>query len=379
VTPTPEPGVGAKSLELHRSSIVVDSMGPPGPSVFTPDMLERLDELASSGISSAEAILDMEHLTDQQVLRGDLPGFWEGWEESGVDVSSVTIGAFGPRSFTYENAIRDISRWTRKFDAVDRFLKVTDADGIERAHAERRQGIILNFQNTDHFGGDLDTLAEFSDLGVRIIQLTYNARNLVGDGCTERNPSGLSNYGLQVVKAMNELGILIDVSHCSHPTAFDAIEASEKPIAITHGFARELNPHDRGASDDLLRAVGDRGYVGIVCVPFFLTSDPDCTLDHFIRHVDHVSGLIGADHVGIGTDWAPPVPPRLQEMLTIEVQRIGFRPEHRVDWSATIKDLDRYVDYPNITRALVEHGYTDDEVRGFLGGNFLRIFREVVG
>jgi len=140
-----------------------------------------------------------------------------------------------------------------------------------------------------------------------------------------------------------------------------------------------LHPHDRAASDDLIRAVGDRGYVGIVCVLFFLTTDPDVTLDHFLRHVDHVAGLVGADHVGIGTDWAPPVPTRLQAMLAAEVERIGFRPEHRVDWSATIKDLDRYEDWPNITRALVEHGYSDDEVRGFLGANFERVFRDVVG
>jgi membrane dipeptidase len=160
----------------------------------------------------------------------------------------------------------------------------------------------------------------------------------------------------------------------------DAVEVSRDPVAITHGFAHELNPHDRGASDELIRAIGaSGGYVGIVLVPFFLTADPDVTLDHFLRHVDHVASLIGIEHVGVGSDWAPPVPPRLQQVLAEEVARIGFRPEHRVDWSATIKEIDAWEDWPSVTRALLEHGYSEDEVRGIVGGNFLRVFEAVVG
>ncbi len=318
-------------VAIHRSSLVVDTMGPPGPSVFTPDMLARLDGLAAAGAAPAAALDEMELAADEALLLGELNGFWEGWDASGVDVSSVTIGAFGEVPFSRDNALRDLARWTRKFDMLAGYVKVTTADDMREAQTSGRRGIILNFQNTTHFGEDLDELARFHDLGVRIMQLTYNARNLVGDGCTERNPSGLSHLGLDVVAAMNDIGILIDVSHCSHRTAMDAAVASREPIAITHGFAEALNRHDRGAADDLIRAVGEEGYVGIVCVPFFLTADPDVTLDHFLRHVDHVANLVGIDHVGIGTDWAPPVPPRLQAMLTAEVERIGFRPEHRVD------------------------------------------------
>lgn len=364
---------------LHRESIVIDTMGPPGPSVHTPAMLALLDELAAKEVPSALAIDAMELAADEEVLAGTLEGFWEGWERSGVTVSSTTIGAFGDRPFTYSNAVRDLARWTRKFDSLERFVKVTRAADIERAHAEGKTGIIINFQNTTHFGDDLGKLEEFYDLGVRIIQLTYNARNLVGDGCTERNPGGLSNFGISVVKRMNDLGILVDVAHCSRPTQLDAVEASERPIAITHGFAKAINDHDRGAPDDVIEAVGERGYVGIVCVPFFLTTDSVARLEHFVRHVDHVAGLIGVDHVGIGTDWAPPVPKQLQAMLTAEVARIGFRPEHRVDWAATIEELPDYSDWPSITGALLERGFTGDEVRGIIGGNFLRIFAEVVG
>jgi membrane dipeptidase len=365
---------------LHRESLVVDTMGPPGPSLHSEKMLARLDELVAEGAQPARTIDEMERMADEAVINGELDGFWEGWERSGVDVSSVTLGAFGPLPFTYENAMRDITRWQRKFDALDRFVHVRSAADAERAHEAIKHGIILNFQNTEHFGDDLGRLEDFYELGIRIIQLTYNGHNLVGDGCTQADPSGLSLFGVEVVKRMNELGILIDVSHCSEPTSLDAVKASEKPVAITHGFSRTLNPHDRGASDDLLRAVANNGgYVGIVLVPFFLTTESRVTLDHFLKHVDYVAGLIGVDHVGIGTDWAPPVPPQLQTLLTEEVRRIGFRSEHRVDWGATIDELPDWTDWPNITRALVAQGYSDNEVRGIVGGNFLRTLRDVVG
>ncbi len=369
----------ADAEALHRASVVVDTMGPPGPSVFTKSMLARLDELSAEGVAPAAAIDEIELRADQALLAGELDGFWEGWERAGVNVTSVTLGAFGSHPFSYDNAVRDLARWTHKFDVLESYLKVTKAAHAERAHAEGKRGVILNFQNTAHFGEDLGRLERFYDLGVRIIQLTYNARNLVGDGCTERNPSGLSRYGIQVVERMNELGILVDVSHCAERTSLDAVEASEEPIAITHGFAKALNEHDRGASDELIRAVGERGYVGVVLVPFFLTTDPKVTLEHFVRHVEHIANLVGIEHVGVGTDWAPPVPTQLQAMLTEEVRRIGFRPEHRVDWGATIEELDDWTDWPNITRALVEHGFSPDEVRGIVGGNFLKTFREVCG
>lgn len=368
----------SNAARLHREALVVDTMGPPGPSIHTGRMLAQLDELGDT--DPALAIDAMELAADRELLDGTLDGFWEGWQRSGVDVSSVTIGAFGARPFSYDNAIRDIARWTRKFDALDGFVKVTGAADAERAHAEGRVGVILNFQNTTHFGDDLEVLERFHALGVRIVQLTYNGRNLVGDGCTERNPGGLSLFGQQVVRRMNELGILIDVSHCSRATALDAVEASRHPIAITHGFARALNDHDRGADDDVIRAVAaGGGYIGIVCVPFFLSTEPEVCLEHLMRHVDHVAGLVGIEHTGIGTDWAPPVPERLQAMLTRGVAEIGFRPEHRVDWGATITELADYTDWPRITGALLAHGLREEEITGVLGRNFLRVFAEVVG
>jgi membrane dipeptidase len=191
----------------------------------------------------------------------------------------------------------------------------------------------MNLQNTTYIDDELDKLELFYELGIRIIQLTYNQRSLVGDGCTERNPSGLSYFGLQVVRHMNDIGVLIDVSHCSEPTTLDAIEVSQKPVAVTHSFCKSVFDHDRGKSDEVIRALGETGgYFGVLLVPFFLTNEVDANLKHFMSHLDRVVNLVGPEHVGIGTDWGKEIPPRLVDVLNKEMYRFGFREEHRADY-----------------------------------------------
>jgi membrane dipeptidase len=178
---------------------------------------------------------------------------------------------------------------------------------------------------------------------------------------------------------MNELGILVDLSHCSEATTLDAIDTSTKPVAITHSFCKALSDHDRGKSDDVIRALGEAGgYFGILTVPFFITTEPTATLDHFVAHFDRVVDLIGPQHVGIGTDWGVHFPKPLVDMLNEEMARLGFREEHRVDWGATVEGFRDWREWPNITRALVSRGYSDEQIEGFLGGNFLRVFERAV-
>lgn len=369
-----------RATKLHYDSLVVDTLGQDGPWINTAEVERRLEELLASGASASATLLALQAEIDSAVLGGKLPEFWEEWERAGVDLVSCTIGGFGEKPFSFENAVRDAAIWTRRFDSLDRLRKVTQAADARRAKEEGRFGVILNFQNTQHIGDDLANLDLFYDFGVRIIQLTYNQRNLVGDGCTERNPGGLSRFGLQLVKHMNASGIMVDLSHCSESTSFDAIEASTQPVAITHAFAKSLSDHDRGKSDDLIRAIGEaNGYFGVLLVPFFLTADPDPSLDHFMDHFNHIVELIGPDHVGVGSDWGPRFPKPLVDLLNEEMRRFGFREEHRVDFGATLDGYEQWQDWPNITKAFVAHGYSDEEIRGFLGENFLRTFEEVVG
>jgi len=294
-------------------------------------------------------------------------------------VVSATLGAFGETPFTYENALMDIALWMRKFDSLDWLVKATSLKDIAQAKKEGKRAVILNFQNTTHIGTDLDKLDFFYNLGVRVIQLTYNMRNFVGDGCTERTDARLSNFGVQVVKRMNELGILVDLSHCGHKTTMDAIEISTRPVAFTHAFCRELNEHDRGKTNEELKALAENnGYCGIVVVPFFLAEESP-SLNHFLAHLEHAIEIMGIDKVGIGTDWGAVYPEPLRIRLNEESKRIGFRKEHNVDWGATVEGFKDWKDWPNITYGLVSRGYSDNEIKGILGGNFLRIFEEVTG
>jgi len=356
-------------------SIVIDTCGPEGPAVYTPETLTALESCRTAG----DALDLITRRTHDALLRDELPEFWREWERSGVDVSCLTIGVgWGDEPFTYEAAVRDLASYKRLFDA-GKFVSVRCPEEALSARDFGAPGLILTFQNTTHFGDSLVRLEEFFDLGVRIVQLTYNTRNLVGDGCMEADPRALTPFGRQAVKKLNELGIVVDLSHVSEKTSFDAVSVSDKPVAITHAMARSVYEHDRAKSDDMIKAVGTDGYVGVVLVPFFLTDEQPATLDHFLAHLDHIVGLVGTDHVGIGTDWSPEFAPRLIELLNAEVTALGFREEHAVDFGARVEGIDKWADWPNITQAMREHGYSDDEVNGIAGGNFLRFFREVAG
>ncbi len=369
----------SRAAALHSGALVIDSLSGE-PTVFAPQMLARLEELIARQVPTADILLDLDRMATEALVRGDLPAYWDWWDASGVDVISATVGPFGRIPFSYESALQGLALLARKFDGTDRLVKVTRASDIERAKAGEKRGMILNFQNTTHFGLDLDALDLFYNLGVRVIQLTYNSRNFVGDGCTERHDGGLSHFGLQVIRRMNERGILIDLSHCGLRTTMEAIQASRRPVAITHSFSRELSPHDRGKTDEIMRALAERdGYFGVLIVPFFITPEPTVTLEHFVAHLSRVVEVMGIDRVGIGTDWGAVFPKPLEALLDAEMLRFGFRPEHRTSWGARVEGYQSWRDWPNITRALVRQGYSDNEIIKVLGANFLRIFRDVVG
>jgi membrane dipeptidase len=315
----------------------------------------------------------------EELVAGAADAYWTQWRRSGVDIASVTLHGEGRDLFSYRGAISALAKWSMRFDRFpDRITKVTSVGTISSVHESGRFGVLFGLQDTSHFGQDLGKLENLYSFGVRIVQLTYNTRNLVGDGCTERNPSGLSHYGVEVVHKLNELGVLVDVSHCSTPTAIDAVRMSKRPIAITHGFAKALHDHDRGQGDEVIRAVGKEGFVGVVLVPFFLTSSPSPSLDDFVRHVEYVANLVGSDHVGIGSDWGGGFPQVVADLIDGQMSDRGFRPEHRMSHSMQIRGFENWGRWPSLTDALLTHGFTPEEVRGMIGGNFLRLLRLVV-
>lgn len=367
---------------VHRESIVVDSMSN-GPFFFTEAMRDGASRKLAGGTPALDVLMDArdefvrEIGTNEAVRRRYIAA----WDAAGVTCVSATQGELANPPFTFESGLAHIARTTRLIDGLrDHLVKVTRAEDIRSAHRHGKHGILLNFQNTTHFGLDWSALELFYNLGIRIIQLTYNTRNFVGDGCTERTDAGLSRFGIELVRRLNDMGVLVDVSHCGRRTALDAVHTSTKPVALTHTFAAAVSKHDRAADDEVLKAVADTGgYIGVVAVPFFISARPDVTLNAVVDHLEHIIEVCGVDHVGIATDWGMDLPRELTEKMNLEMGTIGFRSEHRVDWNRRMPDYQTWVDWPNITQRILDRGHAPADVAKILGLNFLRIFEAAVG
>jgi membrane dipeptidase len=270
----------------------------------------------------------------------------------------------------------------------DVYVKVNKAEDIRIAKKEGKVGIILNFQNTVPLGNDLTKLDFFHDLGIRVIQLTYNVRNFVGDGCTELTDCGLSRFGIDLIERMNKLGIVVDLSHCGYKTTLEAIKTSQKPIAFTHTNCRSLHDHPRNKSDEQIRALAEKeGYMGITCHPTFLGGKGPSILEKMLDHIDYAVNLVGIEHVGIGTDVAglhhyPE--PIMEKMFREDLPVHGWRNGDVVKaWHTFKAEWERLehlnMGYRNIIRGLISRGYSDQDVEQIVGGNFLSFFENVAG
>ena len=403
--PSMTPG---EALEFHQDALVVDTKMPVNHGlIFTDKMREAMAEWVAEGrlsrneISTRLYAMMVRELQTSAEVRDQ---YLDAWERAGVTVGSATYAGPHPPDGAFETAVRSLTQGRATADALgDDVRLVLTADDLEQVYKDRVHGIIFDFQDTISIGGDLDRLNVFHDMGLRIVQLTYNLRNLVGDGCTERYKTGLTYFGVEVVKRLNELKMMVDVSHCSQQVGWDAIEHSTSPVIVTHSASNGVCYHDRGKDDDLAKAIADQGgYFGVAAIAGFLRNDTNATLDDFADHVEHLVNVMGIDHVGIGSDKCGPgpgtdtmfeFPPELGPFSTSFMFNedadprakpsgfdwLGFRPEHRLSDRHRMPDFDEPADWPNITVKLAERGFNDEELRKLLGLNFLRVFREVVG
>jgi membrane dipeptidase len=321
-----------------------------------------------------------------------------------VNVVSATYAGPAPTDGAFERSVKAIGQARGMIDALGGELRlVLTADDIESVYRDGKRGLIIDFQETGPFGSDLDRIDLFYNLGLRVVQLTYNRRNLVGDGCTERYKTGLTYFGREVVQRLNEKNMAVDVSHCSEQVGWDAIEVSSSPVIVTHSAANGVCYHDRGKGDDLARAIAEQGgFFGVAAIGGFIKDGTGATLDDFADHVEHLVNVMGIDHVGIGTDKCGPGPGTEsnylfpEEMGPFETSYLykdnlapgaspvgfdwsGFRAEHRLSDDHRIEGFDQFTDWPNITVKLAERGFEEEELRKLLGLNYLRVFREIVG
>jgi len=355
------------------------------PWILNEEMEAVMEEtLAEEGPRHATEALrngEVRQLREDPDLRARLR---EAYDAAGINLPSVTMSGRDPtQKFMGPESVQSaLTRWHGRFDAVDWLQKVTSPDQA-RVVADRGDvGVVLNVQDLGTaIDGDVDAVDRLYNQGVRIMQLTYNRQNGVGTGCTDRSDGGLSYRGLDVVDRMNDLGAVVDLSHCGKRTTLDAIERSEKPVAFTHTVCGALADHDRAKSDEELKALAEAdGYMGIVALRFFLTAGMgDRSFDVFFDHLDHAISILGVDRVGLGSDFSEAhdvdYPEALQSAGPPE--GAGWREEHGVDEPGHFDEVQQYSDL-SVVREGLEERYTDEEVDKILGENFLSFWERAI-
>ncbi|UZK65461.1 dipeptidase [Sphingomonas sp. M1-B02] len=299
------------------------------------------------------------------------------WRASGITAIHHAVGLGGPNA--KEQALNFFAVWgnfvarnSHVFTGIDKF-----AD-IQRAKRDGKVAVIMGLQNADHFLRPADVKA-FYDLGQRCAQLTYNSQNRIGSGSTDRVDGGISDFGAEIIKSMNDVGMLVDVSHSGDRTTLDAIAISPKPIAITHSNCRALIDHPRVKTDEAIKALAAKGGVmGITGVRNFVSKTDPTTIVNYADHIDHVVKLVGIDHVGIGTDsdlyGYDDTSPEMNKML-----RGAYKDSYAFREKIDIDGFDHPLKMFDLTEELIRRRYSDANILAVLGGNFQRLLTSTWG
>jgi membrane dipeptidase len=338
----------------YREAIVIDGLGGPG----------------GGTNDNPEAGLSEQELKDTH--------------ESGVTCAHTTVGSVGTTApdTAFMATVRGIAYWEREIDRHPEVLaRVRIASDITKAKKNRRCGLVYGVQDGVAFETDLARLADLHALGLRVVQPTYNRRNLLGDGCLEPANAGLSRSGVTAIERMNELGILVDLSHCGRQTAADAIRVSKKPVAFTHTGCQALADHPRNRTDEEMRAVAEKGGVsGIYFMPY-LSEGRQPTAADIVRHIEHMVQVAGEDHVSIGTDGdlSPTVvDDKYKENFaknTRERREAGIAAPWETETGYLFAaDLNTPRRFATLAMMLADRRHSAARIEKILGGNLLRVF-----
>lgn len=340
------PMTEGRAAELHRSALIIDGLG-----------------FGSDG-----------HVADLRA--GNVAAI-------NITVADVTGG--------FETCCDNLAAWTARLAAPDSPWRLVLTGGdIARARGAGKVGLIMGFQNMRPVADRLERLTLFHALGVRVMQVTYNERNFLASGCLDPHDAGLSALGREAIKAMNRLGLAIDISHVGERSSLDIVEASEAPVLITHANAKAVADVPRNKSDALIRAVAARGGVIGTSVygPMCWNGDPQRrpALDDYLRHVDHVVGLVGTDHVAMGTDF--PIVSDLAKVAPNIARTLARYPGNITRYAAAfgndvrtryLADCGSPAALARLTEALLKRRWPEPDIRAFLGLNWLRVFGTIWG
>ena len=343
-----------RALKLHNESLIVDMHS---------DV--NLDVIRSRGQGETR-VLERRHLPR--------------WKKGSVDIVVLNAPAkFGAE--TYPFYVTPVHNFLMMVDAVQEeiaessgeFLLVLDPDDIVKAREEGKIGLVLGLEGAEAVERSIGLLRCYYRLGLRIMNPTWHLRNLAADGTAETSNSGLSNFGKTLVKEMNRLGILIDVSHLSPASVRDVLELSEQPIIASHSNAYSLCNHQRNLEDWQIKGIAENGgIIGIAFLGNFVAKE-NPNMMHVLDHVDYIAKLAGKSQIGMGPDYTD----FCQDMFISSRRstKSGLPVDAtEIPYAEGVENAAKLI---NFTRGLVSRGYKDEEIRGILGENFVRIFEKV--
>ncbi|BBO56948.1 dipeptidase [Cobetia sp. AM6] len=300
---------------------------------------------------------------------------FEQMREGGLDAVHATL--------VYHETTREtlsrLGEWNRRFEAwPDLIMPVHVPQDIAVAQASGRVGIILGAQNCSPIEDDIDMVEVMRDLGLMIMQLTYNNQSLLACGCYEAQDSGITRFGRQVIREMNRVGMVIDMSHSAERSTLEAIEISERPVIISHANPESFHPAKRNKSDKVLKAIAESdGLLGFSAYPFHLRNGSDCTLTEYCEMIARTADLMGIEHLGIGTDLCQNQPVSILEWMRngrwSKDMDYGEGSASNADWPRPLSWLRDSRDFPNLIAGLRKVGMSEDEVAGIMGKNWVAL------
>lgn len=369
-------------LELHASSIVCETYG------FSPYCAvdgDRLKQMIEDGASEQELLDATENMMMTRCVTSPVERaeYQNAWKATGITCIFQNAGV---ESQAPLEIIKRLARYTYVVDNMPEFLiRATHPDHIVAAKRQGKQcmymssnGVPLS-QQWVSVEEELRYIEVFHQLGVRMMHLTYNRRNMIGDGCAEPANAGLSDFGRAVIREMNRVGVIPDVAHSGHRTSLEAAQASDLPVVASHSGCSALNDHIRCKPDEVIKAIADSGgYVGIVAVPHFLGLSKD--INAVLDHIDYIAKKFGPDYVTIGTDVAyrssndPAERAKVPRTRRVRPRWESFWPGDSRSQGARHPSL-AWTNWPLYTVGLVQRGYSDEDIQKIIGGNMLRVAR----
>ena len=283
----------------------------------------------------------------------------------------------------YDELIERVDEWNKHFkDNSDLIFHGKSYKDIEKAKEQKKTAIFFGFQNCSPIEDDINLIEKVHQLGCKFMQLTYNNQSLLATGCYEKIDSGVTNFGKEVIKEMNRVGIVIDMSHSAEKSTFDAIEISEKPIAITHANPLFWHKAIRNKSNDLLKNLAQSGgMIGLSLYPHHLKDGTNCNLENFCEMAAKTAELIGVKNIGIGSDLCLKQPDKVVEWMRngtwTKTKNYGEGSKTKAGFPKQPVWFEDARGFKNLESGLKKSGFNQGEVEGILGNNWYNFYKNI--